>query len=130
MLIALCGVILYNLDHYREEEYAVHIKCFTEDERYGAKGSLPNGIIKKGEKKQESWMEMIHSIINEEKNIKLPHRNLLNSLSGYNNVPRKKAKFIVRWFMHKYIRYLYYFCYLCFRILLKIAQEVEQISKT
>lgn len=75
-----------------------HTKCFTEDERYAAKGSLPNGIVKKGELKQESWTEMIRSIINEETNISLPHRNLLNIISSYNNVPRKKPKFIVRIF--------------------------------
>lgn len=53
------------------------------------------GVVKKGEVKQESWVEMIRSIINEEPNMKAPHRNLLNKISSYSNVPRKKPKFIV-----------------------------------
>lgn len=76
------------------DEFDVHTKCFTEDERYGAKGQV-NGVVKKGEVKQESWVEMIRSIIKEEPNMKPPHRNLLNKISAFNNVPRKKPKFLV-----------------------------------
>lgn len=72
-----------------------HTKCITEDERYAAKGTYTNGIVKKGEIKQESWVEMIKSIINKEKNLSPSHRNLLNTISSCNNVPRKKNKFIV-----------------------------------
>lgn len=67
----------------------------TEEERYAAKGTFINGNIKKGEVKQESWMEMIKSIIENETNVKSSIRNLLNSISTYNNVPRKQVKFVV-----------------------------------
>lgn len=80
---------------FRGEEYADHTKCLTEEERYAAKGSFSNGVVKKGEVKQESWIEMIKSIINEEENLKPSIRNLLTSISNYNNVPRKKPKFLV-----------------------------------
>lgn len=75
-------------------EFDVHIKCVSEDQRYAAKGS---SIVtaKKGEVKQESWVEMIRSIIKEEQDLKPSHRNLLNRISSYNNVPRKKPKFMV-----------------------------------
>ncbi|CAH0547262.1 unnamed protein product [Brassicogethes aeneus] len=79
---------------FRGEEYVAHTKCITEEERYAAKGSLPNGVIKKGEVKQESWVDMIKSIIDTEPNLPPPHKNLLNTISSYNNIPRKKQKFI------------------------------------
>lgn len=80
---------------YRGEEYVTHTKCLTEDERYAAKGSMPLGVSKKGEAKQESWVEMIKSILDKEPNMKPAHRNLLNTISSYNNIPRKKPKFLV-----------------------------------
>lgn len=80
---------------YRGEEFAAHTKCLTEDQRYGAKGSLSNSIVTKGEAKQESWLESIHAIMNSEPNLKPSIRNLLNIISNFANVPRKKPKFIV-----------------------------------
>ncbi|KAJ8922276.1 hypothetical protein NQ315_004215 [Exocentrus adspersus] len=82
------------LKDFRGEEYATHTKCVTEDERYAAKGTYTNGIVKKGEVKQESWMEMIKSILDSDQNLNPPCRNLLNTISSYSNVPRKKHKFI------------------------------------
>ncbi|XP_023018472.2 uncharacterized protein [Leptinotarsa decemlineata] len=79
---------------YREDEYVVHTKCVTEEERYAAKGSLPNGIVKKGEVKQESWVEMVRSVMNKELNMKPSHRNLLNKILTFTNIPRKKPKFL------------------------------------
>ncbi|KAF7286043.1 uncharacterized protein LOC143199040 [Rhynchophorus ferrugineus] len=79
---------------FRDEEYVVHTKCITEDERYAAKGTYKNGIVKKGEVKQESWLEMIRSICDTEKNLRPSLRNLLNIISGNSNVPRKKIKFM------------------------------------
>lgn len=54
-----------------------------------------NGIVKKGEVKQESWIEMIKSIIEKETNLKPSIRNLLHTISTYDNVPRKRPKFLV-----------------------------------
>ncbi|CAH1119563.1 unnamed protein product [Phaedon cochleariae] len=82
------------LKDFRGEEYAIHIKCITEEERYSAKGSLLNGVVKKGEVKQESWVEMIASILDKEPNMKPAHHNLLNTILGYSNIPRKKPKFM------------------------------------
>ncbi|KAJ8927567.1 hypothetical protein NQ314_019950 [Rhamnusium bicolor] len=74
---------------FRGEEYVSHVKCLTEDERYAAKGTYVNGNVKKGEVKQESWVEMIKTILNQETNIEPPCRKLLNIISTYNNIPRK-----------------------------------------
>ncbi|KAL1518358.1 hypothetical protein ABEB36_001993 [Hypothenemus hampei] len=79
---------------FRNEEYVVHTKCITEDERYAAKGTFKNGIVKKGEVKQESWLETIKSICDVEKDLKPSIRRLLQTISEYSNVPRKKAKFM------------------------------------
>ncbi|KAJ8934700.1 hypothetical protein NQ318_009575 [Aromia moschata] len=79
---------------FRGEEYVVHTKCLTEDERYAAKGTYVNGITKKGEVKQESWVEMIKSILESDINMKPSCSGLLNNISNYGNVPRKKNKFM------------------------------------
>lgn len=92
--ISICCVTSSYYD-CSDEDYVAHTKCVTEEERYAAKGSLPNGVVKKGEVKQESWVEMIKSIVDTEKNLPAALRNLLNNLSHHSNVPRKKAKFIV-----------------------------------
>ncbi|XP_057667747.1 cell growth-regulating nucleolar protein [Diorhabda carinulata] len=78
---------------FREEEYVAHTKCLTEEERYAAKGSLPNGVVKKGELKQESWVDMVKSILKDDK-LTAPQRSLLSTISSYNNIPRKKPKFL------------------------------------
>ncbi|CAG9862590.1 unnamed protein product [Phyllotreta striolata] len=78
---------------FREEEYASHTKCLTEEQRYSAKGTVPNGVVKKGELKQESWVDMIKSIIEKETNLRPSQRNLLQTISNYDNTPRKKPKF-------------------------------------
>lgn len=76
------------------DEFDTHVKCISEEQRYGAKGSS-NGVAKKGEIKQESWVEMIRSVIKEEQSIKQSYRDLLNKIANFNNVPRKKSKFMV-----------------------------------
>lgn len=86
---------IFILLFFRGEEYVTHTKCLTEDERYAAKGTYVNGIVKKGEVKQETWLEMIKSILDKENNLKPSCRNLLNTISHYNNIPRKKPKFMV-----------------------------------
>ncbi|CAG9833709.1 unnamed protein product [Diabrotica balteata] len=78
---------------FRGEEYVTHTKCITEEERYSRKGSIPNGIVKKGELKQESWVDMIKSIL-EQSNLKPSNRSLLNTICNYSNIPRKKPKFM------------------------------------
>lgn len=65
----------------------------SEEKRYSGKDFVEK--TKKGDVKQESWMEMIKSIIMHESNLKPQHKNLLETISSYNNVPRKRVKFIV-----------------------------------
>lgn len=65
----------------------------TEDERYGGKEF--NKVQRKGEAKQELWVEMIRSIIKEQKDLKPALRDLLHKIANFNNVPRKKMKFMV-----------------------------------
>ncbi|KRT78534.1 hypothetical protein AMK59_8347, partial [Oryctes borbonicus] len=77
---------------FRGDDYNVHTKCVTEEQRYSGKDYVEK--TKKGEVKQESWMEMIKSILMHEPDLKPQHRNLLNTISNYNNVPRKRVKFI------------------------------------
>lgn len=80
---------------YRDQAYVSHTKCLTEDERYAAKGTFTNGIVKKGEVKQESWIEMIKYIIDNEPNLKPSVKNLFHTISSFSNIPRKKPKFLV-----------------------------------
>ncbi|XP_060520414.1 cell growth-regulating nucleolar protein [Cylas formicarius] len=76
------------------EEFLSHTKCITEEERYAAKGTYKNGIVKKGEAKQESWVDMIRSICEREPNLSPAVKSIFNTLSNYSNVPRKKNKFV------------------------------------
>ncbi|XP_045463608.1 cell growth-regulating nucleolar protein [Harmonia axyridis] len=82
------------LKDFNGEEYGAHIKCITEEERYAAKGTYKNGIIKKGEVKQEQWSDMIRSILNGNTQLKPKCANLLNHIVNFTNVPRKKPKFM------------------------------------
>ncbi|XP_066148522.1 cell growth-regulating nucleolar protein [Euwallacea fornicatus] len=82
------------LKDFRNDEYNVHTKCLTENERYAAKGTYKNGIVNKGDVKQDNWLQMIQSICVYEKNLKPSLRQLLETISEYSNVPRKRAKFL------------------------------------
>ncbi|XP_044755022.1 cell growth-regulating nucleolar protein [Coccinella septempunctata] len=82
------------LKDFNGEEYSAHVKCITEEERYAAKGTYKNGIVKKGEVKQEQWSDMIRSILNDNTNLKPKCKNLLNHIVNFTNVPRKKPKFM------------------------------------
>ncbi|KAK9877922.1 hypothetical protein WA026_020145 [Henosepilachna vigintioctopunctata] len=82
------------LKDFSGEEYTGHVKCLTEEERYAAKGAFKNGNVKKGELKQEMWSDTIKSILDEDSNLNYKCKNLLNHIAGFNNVPRKKQKFI------------------------------------
>ena len=41
---------------FTAQSYKEHIKCFTEDEKYSAKGYQPK--VNKGQVKQEQWIEV------------------------------------------------------------------------
>jgi len=80
---------------FRNEEYVAHTKCITEEERYAAKGSLPSqGVVKKGEVKQQSWTDLVQSIVENTTNATGGQRKVFEIMSNSSNVPRKRNKFI------------------------------------
>ncbi|XP_003702189.1 uncharacterized protein LOC100879590 [Megachile rotundata] len=79
---------------FRGEEYVAHTKCITEAERYGGKDYVPKPGANKGERKQQEWINLVNNMLNSETSLTSAERNFLNSLSKYDNIPRKKAKFL------------------------------------
>ncbi|CAG0924838.1 unnamed protein product [Notodromas monacha] len=77
------------------DEFKEHTKCITENEKYGGKNYQAKPSANKGEKKQEAWTEHVQSVLSSEAsaNMNPRLRTLLESVSQYPNVPRKKAKF-------------------------------------
>ncbi|CAH2097004.1 unnamed protein product [Euphydryas editha] len=73
-------------------DYEAHIKCITEEERYSGKGFTPKE--KKGEKKQNAWVEMLQSVLDEQKNVSSNVLRIIETIGKHNNTPRKKPKFI------------------------------------
>ncbi|KAG8186697.1 hypothetical protein JTE90_014769 [Oedothorax gibbosus] len=81
-----CNVVFWG------DDYKNHVKCVTEDERYGGKDYQPKASSNKGEIKQEKWIEHIQSTISSKK-IPGPLSGLLNQIITYSNIPRKQSKF-------------------------------------
>ncbi|XP_073504540.1 cell growth-regulating nucleolar protein [Phyllobates terribilis] len=71
-------------------DYKTHLKCVTEDEKYGGKGF--EAKAKKGEEKQVQWIQRIQEAM-KKPTISSDVRNILNQISTFDNVPKKKAKF-------------------------------------
>ncbi|KAM7401752.1 hypothetical protein PAMP_017040 [Pampus punctatissimus] len=72
------------------DDYKNHIKCISEDQKYGGKGY--EAKANKGDVKQQQWIQRIHEAMNKPGvNAKL--KDVLKQVSAYDNVPRKKAKF-------------------------------------
>lgn len=69
----------------------------TEEERYSAPGFKPKPSARKGEQKQSSWVDVAQAVL-EKANLPMKHRSLLEAISSYDNIPRKKVKFVVRIF--------------------------------
>lgn len=82
------------LKDFRGEEYIVHTKCLTEAERYGGKDYVAKPNANKGERKQQEWISVVNNLLNGTINVSNAERNFLNTLSKYENIPRKKAKFL------------------------------------
>ncbi|KAG6461056.1 hypothetical protein O3G_MSEX012406 [Manduca sexta] len=74
------------------QDYVAHNKCITEEERYSGKGFTPKE--KKGEKKQSVWVDMLQSVLDEQKNMPKNVQRIIESISKHQNTPRKKPKFI------------------------------------
>ncbi|KAM4613514.1 cell growth-regulating nucleolar protein [Polymixia lowei] len=71
-------------------EYKDHVKCISEDQKYGGKGYEAKS--NKGDVKQQQWIQRIHDAMSKP-GISAKLKDVLNQVSSYDNVPRKKAKF-------------------------------------
>uniref|UniRef100_A0A452RB60 Cell growth-regulating nucleolar protein n=1 Tax=Ursus americanus TaxID=9643 RepID=A0A452RB60_URSAM len=72
------------------DDYKNHVKCISEEQKYGGKGY--EGKTHKGDIKQQAWIQKINELI-KRPNVSPKVRELLEQISGFDNVPRKKAKF-------------------------------------
>lgn len=73
-------------------DFKFHVKCITENEKYGGKDYVPKPTSNKGEVKQEKWIEHIHSVLATKK-ISGPLSGVLKDIVTFSNIPRKKSKF-------------------------------------
>ncbi|XP_024102072.2 cell growth-regulating nucleolar protein [Pongo pygmaeus] len=71
------------------DDYKNHVKCISEDQKYGGKGY--EGKTHKGDIKQQAWIQKITELI-KRPNVSPKVRELLEQISAFDNVPRKKAK--------------------------------------
>lgn len=79
---------------FHGEEYVAHTKCISELEKYSGKNFVPREAKNSGQKKQETWMDIVRSILeSSEYEMSAQTRNVFQRLQNYDNVPRKKAKF-------------------------------------
>ncbi|XP_027692078.1 cell growth-regulating nucleolar protein isoform X1 [Vombatus ursinus] len=72
------------------DEYKTHVKCISEDQKYGGKGY--EAKTNKGDVKQQEWIQRIHEVM-KKPSISPKLREILEKVSGFDNIPRKKAKF-------------------------------------
>lgn len=72
------------------DDYKNHVKCISEDQKYGGKGY--EGKTHKGDVKQQAWIQKINELI-KKPNVSPKVKELLEQISAFDNVPRKKAKF-------------------------------------
>lgn len=91
-----CGSKLYNCidcnKEFRDDEYKLHIKCLTESERYESKSSYVTKA-NKGELKQNAWLEKVANAVSVFRGSPRA-KTLLEKLTDFPNVPRKKPKFM------------------------------------
>uniref|UniRef100_A0A7E4ZZS5 Zf-LYAR domain-containing protein n=1 Tax=Panagrellus redivivus TaxID=6233 RepID=A0A7E4ZZS5_PANRE len=78
-----------NID-FSKASYVGHTKCITEAQKYH--GATYQDKVNKGEVKQAQWVELLEEAILYTKEVNVHH--LLKSISKFDNVPRKKDKFI------------------------------------
>ncbi|CAH1398438.1 unnamed protein product [Nezara viridula] len=76
------------LKDFHGVDYNSHMTCVTEDERYGDK----NFVAKKTGVKQTEWIDVVHLCAKKNENVKF--KFIFYKLASYQNVPRKKAKFL------------------------------------
>lgn len=76
---------------FRGNAYEEHTKCVTEEERYSGKGFVAKE--KKGERKQNTWIDLVQSVLDEQKSAPRNVLRIIETISKHNNTPRKKPKF-------------------------------------
>ncbi|RMC14341.1 hypothetical protein DUI87_09435 [Hirundo rustica rustica] len=74
----------------RGDDYKEHVKCVSEDQKYGGKGF--EAKTNKGDAKQQEWIQKIHEVM-KKPNISPKVRNILEQMRTFDNIPRKKVKF-------------------------------------
>lgn len=79
---------------FRGEEYTKHTKCISEAQRYGGKDYVPKAGANKGERKQQEWLNVVNSILSSTIKLTNAENSFLRTLSKFENIPRKKAKFL------------------------------------
>ena len=82
------------LKDFHGEEYVAHTKCISEAEKYSGKNYVHKENKNSGQKKQETWTDIVRSILeSSEYQLSAQARNIFQRLQNFDNVPRKKAKF-------------------------------------
>ncbi|KAL9983869.1 hypothetical protein ACROYT_G006112 [Oculina patagonica] len=77
---------------FHGDEYVAHTSCITEAEKYQGKLYKPKDKQNKGEHKQQEWLKQVREATRSGKAD--PRLTvLLERISEYSNIPRKKAKF-------------------------------------
>merc|ERR1711962_300086 len=74
------------------DSYKDHTTCMTEAEKYNGKDYVPKPGANKGQVKQDAWTEQVQAAIAAAKADK-GLKDVLQQVSNYDNVPRKKGKF-------------------------------------
>ncbi|XP_008318712.1 cell growth-regulating nucleolar protein [Cynoglossus semilaevis] len=72
------------------DDYKNHIKCISEDQKYGGKGF--EAKANKGDVKQQQWIQKVNEAMNKP-GVSAKLKDVLKQISSYDNIPRKKAKF-------------------------------------
>ncbi|KAF1391323.1 hypothetical protein PFLUV_G00040930 [Perca fluviatilis] len=72
------------------DDYKNHVKCISEDQKYGGKGY--EAKANKGDVKQQQWIQRVHDAM-DKPGVSAKLKDVLQQVSSYDNVPRKKAKF-------------------------------------
>ncbi|EGT45623.1 hypothetical protein CAEBREN_00569 [Caenorhabditis brenneri] len=75
---------------WTRETYKDHVKCITENQKYGGKNYVEKE--NKGEAKQNAWVDQVNRAIEFVTDSQV--KELLKSVAGFANIPRKEAKFI------------------------------------
>jgi len=77
--------------NFNRNDFKTHIRCITESEKYESKSSYVQKA-NKGDVKQNAWFENVLSAVETFRGSQRA-RDLLEKLTEFPNIPRKKAKF-------------------------------------